>query len=208
MTMPVDQPNEPHLERRAVEVREPGLSESTNAQLTDEVRDVIGADQVDVPADRPHPSTGEHVKPQRLLPLQFPLPDNFVVAQGSLALVVVGAIAALAVAIHRWWTLVLALSVLGAMTYVVVAMIIKMTSNPGRPEPGTVAAMEQEGICDPEQLFSDIIAEFTAGPDTADEPGRTTDAVDDPAQAAAEQRDATTPSGGPSRAVGPGRRTR
>jgi hypothetical protein len=203
MPTPVQQPQEPQLERRAVEVDEPGLSESTNAQLTDEVREVIGAPTVEIPADRPHPSTGEQVEHRRSLPLPFPLPNNFVVAQGGLALVVIGAIAALAVVTHVWWTLVLALIVLSAMTYLVVAMIIKMTSNPERPSPTTVAAMEQEGVDDPEQLFSDVVAEFTADANAGGETGRVTDAVDDPAQAAAEQRDATTPSGGPSRAVGP-----
>jgi hypothetical protein len=203
MPAPVHDPNETQLERRAVEVHEPGLSDSTNAQLTDEVRDVIGADEVEIPADRPHPSTGEHVERRRSLPLPFPLPNNFVVAQGGLALVVIGAIAALAVVTHVWWTLILALIVLGAMTYLVVAMIVKMTSNPERPSSTTVAAMEEEGVDDPEQLFSDVVAEFTAEPDADGETGRNTDAVDDPAKAAAEQRDATTPSGGPSRAVGP-----
>ena len=125
------------------------------------------------------------------------------VALGGLALVVIGAIAALAVVTHVWWTIVLALIVLAAMLYLVVAIIIKMTSNPERPSSTTVAAMEEEGIDDPEQLFSDVVAEFTAEPDADGETGRTTDAVDDPAAAAAEQRDATTPSGGPSRAVGP-----
>jgi hypothetical protein len=199
----VQQPTEPQLERRAVQVHEPGLSESTNAQLTDEVRDVIGADVVEIPSDRPHASAGEHVEHRRSLPLPFPLPNNFVVAQGGLALVVIGAIAALAVVTHVWWTLVLAFLVLAAMTYVVVAMIIKMTSNPERPSPTTVAAMEEEGVDDPEQLFSDVVAEFTPESDADGETGRTTDAADDPAKAAAEQRDATTPSGGPSRAVGP-----
>ncbi len=203
MSTPAQQPNERRLERRAVEVHEPALSESTNVQLTDEVRDVIGADEVEVPIGRPHPSTGESVAHRRSLPLPFALPNDFVIAQGGLALVVIGAIAALAVVIHRWWTLVLAFLVLASMTYLVVAMVIKMTSNPERPDPTTVAAMEEEGVDDPEQLFSDVVAEFTAELGTDGETGRTTDVVDDPAKAAAEQRDATTPSGGPSRAVGP-----
>jgi hypothetical protein len=202
--MPVQQPNDPQLGRRSVEVDEPELSALTNAQLTDEVRDVIGADAVEVPADRPHPSAGEHVEHRRSLPLPFPLPNNFVVAWGVPALVVIGAIVALAVVVHSWWTVVLAFLVLAAMTYIVVAMIIKMTSNPERPSSTTVAAMEEEGVTDPEQLFSDVVAEFTPEPDADGETGRTVDAVEDPATAAAEQRDATTPSGGPSRAVGPG----
>jgi hypothetical protein len=203
MPAPTQQPNEPQLERRAVEVHEPSLSASTNQALTDEVRDVIGADEVEIPVDRQHPSAGEHVEHQRSLPLPFPLPNNFVVAQGGLALVVIGAIVALAVVTHVWWTLALGVLVLAAMTYLVVAMIIKMTSNPERPGPTTVAAMEEEGVDDPEQLFSDVVAEFTPERDEDGETGRSTDAVDDPAKAADEQRDATTPSGGPSEAVGP-----
>ncbi len=187
-----------------MQVDEPGLSDSTNATLTDEVREVIGADQVEVPSARPHPSSGEQVEHRRALPLPFPLPNNLVIAQGGIALVVVGAIAALAVVVHRWWTLVLALLILAAMTYLVVAMIIKLTSNPERPAPSTVAAMEQEGVDDPEQLFSDVVAEFTFDPDPGGEAGRTADVADDPITATAEQRDATTPSGGPSRPVGPG----
>jgi hypothetical protein len=204
MPPPAEHPSDPQRERRTVEVHEPEFSEATNAKLTNELRDVIGADQVEVPVDRPHPSSGEHVEHRRSLPIPFPLPNDLVIAQGGIALVVVGAIAALAVVIHRWWTLVLAVLVLGAMTYLVVAMIIRMTSNPERPAPATVAAMEQEGVSNPEQLFSDVVAEFTADPGASGETGRTTDVVDDPAKAAAEQRDATTASGGPSRAVGPG----
>jgi hypothetical protein len=204
MPTPAQGPDQPQLERRNVEVHDPGLSASTNAQLTDEVREVIGADEVEVPGDRPHPAAGEHVEHQRSLPLPFPLPNNFVVAQGGLALVVVGAIAALAVVVHRWWTLVLAVLVLAAMTYLVVAMIIKMTSNPERPQPTTVAAMEQEGVDDPEQLFSDLVAEFTSESDAEGKDGRVTDAAEDHAKAAAEQRNAITPSGGPSTPVGPG----
>ena len=187
-----------------MQVHEPGLSDSTNATLTDEVREVIGADQVEVPSARPHPSSGERIEHRRTLPLPFPLPNNLVIAQGGIALVVVGAIAALAVVVHRWWTLGLAVLVLAAMTYLVVAMIIKLISNPERPAPSTVAAMEEEGVDDPEQWFSDVVAEFTPDRDSSDDAGRTADVTDDPAKAAAEQRDATTPSGGPSRPVGPG----
>src|ERR1700736_6650803 len=108
MSKPAEHLTDPDLERRVVQVHEPGLSDSTNAMLTDEVRDVIGADQVVVPAARPHPSSGEPVEHRRTLPPPFPLPNNLVIAQGGIALVVVGAIAALAISVHRWWTLVLA----------------------------------------------------------------------------------------------------
>jgi hypothetical protein len=198
-----DRSKQQQFEQRVVEVHEPQLSEPTNARLTDEVREVIGTDRVEVPTERPRPSAGEQVEHQRSLPLPVSLPDNFLVSQIAAALVVVGAIVALAVVVHRWWTLVLAVLVLGGMTYLVVAMIIKMTSNPERPSPSTVAVMEEEGVSDPEQLFSDVVAEFTEEPPAAGENRRSTAVEDDPAKAAAEQRDAITPSGGASRPVGP-----
>jgi hypothetical protein len=203
MPDPSDQSHEPRLERRAVEVHEPRLSEPTNARLTHDVREVVGADQVEVPSGRSRPSAGEDVAHKRLLPLP-PLPDSFAVAQVGAALIVVGAIAALAVVVHRWWTLALAVVVLCTMTYVVVAMILKMTSNPERPSPSTVAAMEEEGVSDPEQVFSDVVAEFTEDPGTAGENRRSTAVEDNPAKATAEHRDAITPSGGQTRPIGPG----
>ena len=51
MPPPGEHPSDPQRERRTVEVHEPEFSEATNAKLTDELRDVIGADQVEVPVD-------------------------------------------------------------------------------------------------------------------------------------------------------------
>lgn len=180
------------LERRSVEVEEPGLSDETNAQLTEEVRDVVGSDRVEVPAARHHASHGETVRHRRPLPLPFPLPENFAIVQVGAALVVVAAVVVLAVVVHHWWTLALAVVVLFAMAYLVVATSQKMTSTAERPSPRTVAAMEEEGVSDPEEVFSDIVDEFTPDEHAAQADRGTTD-EEEPANPAVGHRLTTAP---------------
>ena len=189
------------LEERAVRVEEGQLSDETNARLTEDAREVVGAERVAVPTDRARPSHGEVVTHRPALP--GPLPGNFLIGQIVAALVVVGAVAALAVGVHHWWALVLAIVVLVVMGYLVLATIMRMTSNPERPSPSTVAAMEEEGVADPEELFSDIVGEFTPDTGAVGENRRTVAVEDDPTAAAAEHRTAVTPSGGPSQPTGP-----
>ncbi len=51
------------LEERAVEVELPTLTADANHRLTVALREIIGADSVRVPADRPRPSHGERPRP-------------------------------------------------------------------------------------------------------------------------------------------------
>jgi hypothetical protein len=105
--------------------------------------------------------------------------------------------------IGQWWILPVAFVVLGVVTAAVVATVLRMTSNQERPSATTVAALEEEGVGDPERHFSELVKEFTPEPSDDDE-HRTTAVEDDPAAAGAEQEDAIPPSGGPSEATGPG----
>jgi hypothetical protein len=92
--------------------------------------------------------------------------------------------------------------VLGLVTFVVVRTVLSMTSNRERPSATTVAALEEEGVTNPEAHFSELVKEFT--PDDGSQGGRRTSGVeDDHLRAAAEQEGANTPSGGPSKPVGP-----
>jgi hypothetical protein len=188
------------LQRREVRVVEPELSRETNDRLTAEVREVVGDDHVTVPVDRPRPSQGEASQPGHRLTAELK-PNRFIMAMIGGSFVVVAAIVTLA--IGQWWILVGAVVVLGVVTAGVVATVLRMTSNPERPSAVTVAALEEDGVGDPERHFSELVAEFT--PDRAVEgEHRTTAVEDDPAGAGAEQAHAMTPSGGSSRASGPG----
>jgi hypothetical protein len=71
-----------------------------------------------------------------------------------------------------------------------------------RPAPSLVAAMEEEGVINPERHFTRLVDEFRET-DTDDGEDRSTAVNDDPAAVAAEQGSAMTPTSGPSRAVGP-----
>ena len=186
-------------ELRDVRVDEPQLSDSTNRLLTRDLQQVIGAERVEVPADRPHPSKGD--RPKRHGPLGLPLPRNFIVTQAGAGALVFGAIVALIT--RDWWLLPPAVIVLGLVTWVVVAVVLRMTANPERPAPSTVAAMEEDGIQDPERHFSDIVAEFTVDTGAQGQNRRTTSVDDDPVKGAAEHRSAITPSSGATGAVGP-----
>jgi hypothetical protein len=188
-------------ERREVTVDEPELSAQTNDRLTAEVREVVGDDHVTVPADRSRLSRGE-ASPQPTHRLIAELkPNRFIIAMIGGSFVVIAAIVALAVG--QWWILVGAFLVLIVVLAAVIATVLRMTSNPERPSATTVAALEEDGVGDPERHFSQLVKEFTPEPSGEGE-HRTTAVEDEPASAGAEQEDAITPSGGPSRAVGPG----
>ena len=180
-------------EQREVTIDEPRLSPAVNAALTDEVRDAIGRRRVDVPADRPHVSLGETSGRNRL----GWRPDQFMFVMVGAAGLVVGAIVALL--LDHWWVLAPVVLVLWLVTYGVVAMIMRMTAISEHPSPETVAAMEDDGVADPERHFDDLVREFTPDPVPEGENRRTVPADEDPARAATEQRETITPSGGLSR---------
>ena len=58
-------PSEPAgSEVREVRAEDPDLSPDTNQRLTSELREVVGTDRVEVPADRPRATRGEHPQQQ------------------------------------------------------------------------------------------------------------------------------------------------
>ena len=93
-------PDDRPLQRRDVTVDEPGLSPRLNEALTDDLRDAVGASQVEVPADRRHVSEGEPVSSQ----MRGWQPDRFVLMMVGAAGIVIGAIVALL--INHWWVVI------------------------------------------------------------------------------------------------------
>ncbi len=179
------------LEERMVEVNLPTLSADANHRLTEALRDVIGADRVRVPADRPRPSQGDR-------PKRGPLERMTTVKAIGVGLLAVAACVALIIltwAGGHWVVTGLAFLVLLAALALVTYSIIALSSVPETPDPGLVALLTEEGIHDPEVRFSEIVMEFT--PETGDDEERRTDVLDDPARATAEQAEALTATGGP-----------
>jgi hypothetical protein len=184
------------FEQRTVEVNDPKLSASANHRLTEALREVIGSDQVSVPADRPHFGEGER---PRASPLARITSTKMMVI-GMVAIGVCVGLVILATTGDHWWLTGVAFVVLAFALAAVTSSIIGLASTEEFPDPGLAALLSEEGIRDPEVRFSEFVREFTP---VADGENRDTEAGDDPAQAAAEQREAMTPSGGPSTAVGP-----
>jgi hypothetical protein len=185
----------PALEQRVVEVNDPALSQDANRRLTEAVREVIGADRVMVPADRIRVSHGER---RHLSPMERVTSSRMM----ALGLVAVGVCVGLVVVTtgESWWSLALAFVVLAVALAAVTWSIIALASTTEYPDAGLVALLAEQGVHDPEVRFTELVQEFTP---VADGEYRRTAVEDDPARAAAEQREAITPSGGPSDAVGP-----
>ncbi len=186
------------LEQRTVEVNDPKLSADANRRLTEAVRTVIGADRVTVPADRPRISQGER-------PRVGPLRRITAVKAATIGSLAVAVVVALIITMtgNHWWLLVVTFLVLAVALTAVTLTIIGLASTTEYPDPTLCALLAEEGMRDPEVRFTEIVREFTPVGDGGY--GHRDVAVeDDPTQAAAEQRDAGTPSGGRSEAVGPG----
>jgi hypothetical protein len=206
------QPSEPErngdeTEMREVRAADPDLSEETNARLTDELRDVVGEQQVRVPVDRPRASRGEHPHQQGLG--AYLSMNRFQLVRLTAVVLTFGGI--LALITGEWWVLPLAagLHALGTMTVALTA--IRMTTTSEHPSPDIAAAMAEEGVRNPDEHFSRMVEEFREEPERGTtevlSPGfneRTADVLDDPADAAAQQSSAMTPTGQPTEASGQG----
>ena len=187
------------LEERTVEVNDPKLSADANRRLTEAVREVIGADRVLVPADRPHVSQGERSQ----LPFFKDMSIVKAASIGSLAVTIGVGLIILTLALNQWWLLAIAIALLAVTLASMTITIINLASTTEYPDSFLVALLEEQGMRDPEGRFTEFVQEFTPV-NSNDDGHRTTAVEDDPAQARAEQQDSGTPSGGASTAVGPG----
>lgn len=178
-------------------VQDPSLSPEANRVLTRELRAVVGDDAVEVPRGRPHVERERHGGRSGFA---VALSQNrLVIAMTLLAALVVGAIVSLATG--SWWLLLLALGVHALGTLVVVAIVLKMTTQTEHVSPTAAAALQEEGVGDPDAVFSDLVEEYAPADRRGDE--QATSPREDPAQASAEQRSSVTPSQEGSKPVGP-----
>lgn len=186
------------LEERTVEVNDPKLSADANRRLTEAVREVVGSDRVRVPVDRPRVSQGERPR----VGLQQRVTSAGAMVIGTIAVAIGVGFIILTALNKSWYLTAVAFVVLAVALASVTMTIIGLASTTEYPDPSLVAYLSEQGVLNPEVRFSEFVREFT--PATDDDEHRSTDVEDDPAQAAAEQQDAVTPSGGSSTAVGPG----
>ena len=129
---------------------------------------------------------------------------NFILVITVLVFLVVGAM--LTALTGSWWFTGFALIAAVFGGAIVIAMVLQMTGIREHADPVTVAMLEEQGVRNPDEFFSELVAEFTEPhrEDTSETDGRTTAVEDDPVKAGAEQAASGTPAGGQSQPVGPG----
>lgn len=146
-------------ELREVRSSDPSLSPEANRLLTEELREVVGREQAEVPAGRPHVERERHGGRSGIAVV---LAEHRLVATLILLVaLVVGAVVSLATG--SWWFLLLALGldVLGVIA--VVAVVLAMTTETEHLSPSATARLEDEGVSDPDRVFSDLVEEFAPG---------------------------------------------
>jgi hypothetical protein len=192
-------------EEREVRAEDPELSPETNQRLTAELRDVIGRDRVEVPAERPRATRGEH--PDQHGPVARLDVNRFQLIRTSAIVLTFGAVIALIT--RDWWVLPLAAGVHAIGTMTVSLTIIRMTTTSEHPAPEVAAAMAEEGVRNPDERFSRMVEEFREQPERGAteviSPGfneRTAPSDTNAPDAAAEQSSAMTPTAQPSRPAG------
>jgi hypothetical protein len=195
-------------ERRFVRSEDPGLTPEANRLLTEEVREVIGADEVEVPVDTPHRSTDRHGGHSPLVATLIANRPLIIVT--LLAALVVGGIVSLTTGYYV--AVLLAVGLHALCTMLVAAGAVQLTTQVEHVGPETAARLEQEGVADPDRVLTELVEDFAgaqqAGGMTevigSGNNERTVEAGDDPAQAMLEQRTAMTPQAHPGPSAGEG----
>jgi hypothetical protein len=194
-------------EEREVRAADPDLSPETNRRVTAELQEAVGAERVEVPVDRPRTTRGER-RPRQEAGAYLTQHRLQLVRSAAIVLTFAGIVS---LATGYWWLLGVAagLHALGTMTVTLIA--VRMTTISEHPSSTLAAAMSEEGVSSPDERFSEMVEEFRKGRDAgASEvlsPGhneRTVEASDNPAEAAAEQSSAMTPTAEPSEPAGQG----
>lgn len=192
-------------ELREVKAEDPELPAELNRRLTQELREVVGGTRARVPSDRPHASRGE--RPEQEGFVAHMNMHRFQLIRAAAITLTFGAIIALITG--DWWVLPLAAGIHALGTMTVVITIMRMTTTVEHASPELAAALTQAGISNPDEYFSRMVEEFRAQPErgasevvSAGYNERTEDATARPAEAAAEQTSAMTPTAQASRPAG------
>ncbi len=193
-------------DRVAVEVHDPALSERANQVLSEEVREALGTDEVELPAEQARHAGRDHPEEHGLFEALW---ERRVVIGMTLASAIVIA-ALLVLTTGSWWWLPAVVTVHAAATVIVTGAIIRTTTLVESPSPGAEAVLREEGVRDPERELNDQVRSFTGAPgpsaESVVEPGenqRETRPEEAPGDSASEQETAITPASEGSEPAGP-----
>jgi hypothetical protein len=193
-------------ERRFVRSEDPSLTPEANRLLTEELREVIGKDVVEVPAETPRRADEPHANHSRIIAAL--IGNRAVVVVSFAAALVVGGIISLSTGEYVAILVAVGLHAIGTM--LVTAGAVQLTTEVEHVAPETAARLEQEGVGDPDRVLADLVEDFagatraggTAEVISSGNNDRTVTAEADPAKAMLEQRTAMTPQSVPGAAAG------
>jgi len=147
--------------RRDVISEDPTLSPRANDLLTGELREALGTDRVEVPADTPAEELLAHARHAD---------DGARGAAASMApaLVVIGGIllvtgAIVSLVTGSLWALVAAVGVHAVLTVIVISWGLSRTTLVEHMDPGTAARLEREGVADPDAVLNTLVDELSGG---------------------------------------------
>ncbi|GAC1523545.1 MAG: hypothetical protein NVS2B6_09470 [Thermoleophilaceae bacterium] len=142
---------------RRVVSEDPSLSYAANRHLTDGLRTVIGSKTAQVPASRSDHTGDIHAKHSSFV-------ANFIdLRLGGIVTALVVLIVAAVVAVNFGGVLILiaAAALLLLATAAVVLATTRLTRETEHVAPETAAALVEEGVGDPDGVFTDLVADFT-----------------------------------------------
>jgi Flp pilus assembly protein TadB len=188
---------------REVKSDDPDLSPKANCILTEELREVVGTDRVELPAERE--PTDAAPTPGALLAA-----NRALIIVTFLAAVVLGGIVGLTTG--SWWALIVAVCLHALGTMFVAVGAIRMTTEVEHVSPNRAPLLEAEGVADPDEKLTELVQDYASARPRGERevlaPGfneRTADADASPQDATAEQASAVTPTGGEGSQPGGGR---
>ena len=151
----ISEDDEPR-ERRSVRSEDPSLSDDANRRLTEELRATVGADEVEVPVDRPHHESESHAKGSATRGglRNLGLFAGIVVIAAGIALLLAAANSG------DWGIAILAFLLDLAGLALVLRMVLGMTAEHKKPSPTLEAKLEAEGVANPEAMESQLAEEF------------------------------------------------
>jgi len=191
-----------------VRSEDPSLSPEANRALTEELRQAVGSDEVEVPADAPRRSVERHGTHSPFVATL--IGNRAIILVTLLVALVVGGIIALSAG--TYWALLIAVGVHALGTMLVTAGAVQLTTEVEHVSPETAARLEGEGVADPDRLLSNLVEDHAGAREAGGVPevvspghnDRTVAPEDSPARAAVEQRSALTPQSRPGGSAGEG----
>jgi Flp pilus assembly protein TadB len=181
--------------RVPVEVHDEKLSGRANEILTEEVREALQTDEVEVSESHADELGRADLSATSQTMTSVLWESRVLVGVSFFTAIVVGAI--LALVTGEWWAILIAEAVHFVATLIVTYLAIQSSTNVDKPSADHVEALEEEGVRDPEETLNNAIQEFAGdGEDRGKKVVRPNDAgrAGAPGGAALDQQGAMTPS--------------